>query len=503
MSSILPTIQRLLELLAIATLMVTVASSQEDTSTQTQGPAPAASAPAAQNAENPPLSGLDQPTSEPAFGGRSYFIPGVQISESVDSNSAVGRGRTVEATRGLGSLDLQKLWKTYQIGLDYIGGGEYYTGPRPTALNRGYQVHSLGSDQRILWRTGQLSIRDTFSYLPEGSFGLGSFGGFGSFSSALGGSGISGVGAGSGLGGGLTGGTPTGIFGGGQFGSFTLQPRIDNLSIVDIVQGLSPRSSVTLGGGYNFTDYLDKSKSPFPIINSTQTTAQAGYAYLISRKSQIALVGAFQEFHFPRAGAGNIKVYVANVVYGHRITGRLNLVIGGGPQVVTIGNALLNLNGTLVPLPAKTSVDGNGHVTLSYTVSSRTTTSVLYHHYVTPGSGFYAGAKTDAVRSTLAHRFTRNWSAIADGGYSHHTALQSSLITVGINSHSYQYWYAGGSLHRQLGRYFDAFATYQYDRFGSGGCSSSAGSQTVCGQTRNRHTGVVGIVWHPRPIRLD
>ena len=496
-------ILRLPVVVVVATLTAAVASAQQDTSGQSQGPAPAASAPAAQNAENPPLSGLDRPTSEPAFGGRSYLIPGLAVMESVDSNSGIGRGRIIEASRGLGSLDLQKIWKTYQIGLDYLGGGEYYTGPRPPNQNRGYQVHSLGSDQRILWRTGQLSIRDTFSYLPEGSFGLGSFGGFGGFSSALGGSGISGVGAGSGLGGGLTGGTASGLFGGGQFGTFVLQPRIDNLAIVDVVQGLSPRSSVTVGGGFNYTDYLDKSKSPFPIINSQQTTAQVGYDYLISRRSQIALVGAFQDLHFPRAGAGNITVYVAEGVYGHRITGRLNFVIGGGPDVVNISNTLVNVSGTLVPLRARTVLGGAGHVTLSYTVTSRTNLSLIYQHFITPGSGFYTGATTDAVRGTVSHRFTRHWSGIADTGYSHHTRLQSSLVTVGINSHSYQYWYAGGSLHRQLGRYFSAFAAYQYDRFLSGSCSSSSGSLAVCGQGRNRNTGVIGLVWHPRPIRLD
>ncbi|MBV9339262.1 MAG: hypothetical protein JO159_00030 [Acidobacteria bacterium] len=503
MSRILPSSYRLLAVLTVVPLTAAFALSQDDTSPQTSGPAPAASAPAAQNAENPPLSGLDRPTSEPAFGGRSYLIPGLQLSEAIDSNSALSGGRTTEASRGLGALDLQKIWKTYQVGIDYLAGGEYYTGSRPAGQNRAYQLHSLGSDQRLLWRTGQLSIRDTFSYLPEGSFGLGSFGGFGGFSSALGNSGISGVGAGSGLGGGIAGGTPTGLFGGGQFGTFSIQPRIDNLSIIDIVQGLSPRSTATIGGGYNFTDYLNKSQSPFPIINSQQTTAQVGYDYLISRKSQIGLVGAFQDFHFPRAGVGNIQAYVVNALYGHRISGRLNLVIGGGPQVVLIGSSLVNVAGTFYQIPAKTVVDGSGSVTLGYTVTSRTHLSLLYHHYVTAGSGFLAGARTDAIRGTAAHRFGRKWSGDADGGYSRHIALQSIIPNVGINSHSYHYWYAGGTLHRQLGRSFSAFGTYQYDRFGAGSCSNSAGSLSVCGQSRNRHTGVVGLVWHPHPIRLD
>jgi len=105
---------------------------------------------------------------------------------------------------------------------------------------------------------------------------------------------------------------------------------------VDIVQGLSPRSTVTVAGGYDFTNYLNKSSAQFPIINSQQTTAQAGYNHLLSRKDQIGVQYAFQEFHFPRAGSGSVNAHVWHALYGHRVTGRLNFTIAGGPQLLIV-----------------------------------------------------------------------------------------------------------------------------------------------------------------------
>ncbi len=494
MNHFLPTIRLAFLLLICALSGASVAIAQDDTSSSAPGtPPPAATAPAEQNnAENPPLSGLDQPVAEPAFGGRSYLVPGVQVSETADSNAAstsTKTSHTSEISRALVSLDMQKIWKQYQLGIDYIAGGDFYAGPLLTKTHgRATQVHTFAADQRILWRTGQLAIRDSFSYLPEGTFGFSSFGGAGSVGSALGGSG-----AGTGLGGGISGGTPSGLFGGGQYGGS--QPRFDNNSIVDIVQGLSPRSTVTLAAGYNFTNYLNvtKSNTGFNIVNSQQTTGQIGYNHLISRKDQIGLQYAFEEFHFPRAGSGTINAHVWNALYGHRVTGKLNLTLAGGPQLVIIRN----------PIFTSHAISANGTLSLAYTISSRTHAQLMYQRYVTPGSGFYAGANTDAARVTLNHMLGRRWTASGDFGYSHNTNLQkpSSTSTVGVGSRTYQFFYAGGSLQRQLSKHFSLALSYQFNDTGIGQCTG--GNSSVCGLTSRRHTGMIGINWHPRPIRLD
>lgn len=468
---------------------------QNDSTDQSGGAPPAATTPAEVNVENPPLSGLDAPSAEPAYGGRSYLLPGIQLSQSADSNfngSTGSNTHVASVSRGLGSLDLQKIWKNSQLGVDYVAGGDFYFGPHSPGQTRSYQVHTFAADERILWRTGQLAIRDSFDYLPEGTFGFSSFGGAGGFGSALGGS-IPGVGGGTGLGGGLAGGTPPGLVGGtGTFGSVGLQPRIDNSSVLDVVQQLSPRSSFTIAGGYDFTNFLDKSQSTFNLVNSQQLNGQIGFNHLLSKKDQVGFLYAFQDFHFPTANAGTVTAHVWHALYGHRINGRLNFTAGGGPQLLIVHSPIFGNS---------KRVSGNGSVALHYTFSSRTTGQIMYQRFVSPGSGFYAGANTDAVRVSLSRVLGRHWNAIADGGYSHNSSLQKNLLNTGINSSSYDFWYAGGSLRRQIGQHFGAFMSYQFNDFGTGNCTTAGGP--LCGQTIQQHTGTIGIDWHPRPIRLD
>jgi len=481
--------KRIVGLLTALVLMASLAVAQDDSGAGSTGAVPAATAPAEQNnVENPPLSGLDQPAAEPAFGGRSYLMPGFQLSESADSNASGSRGNshTSEITRALGSVDLQKIWRQYQLGVDYIAAGNFYAGPL-FAQNqaRATQTHTLAAVQRILWRTGQLAIRDSFDYLPEGSFGFSSYGGAASFGSSLGG-GVSGSGAGTGLGGGLG----AGGVGSVSYGSLGYQPRIDNTAILDIVQGLSPRSTVTMAGGYSISHYLEVANPLFPIINSQQTSGQIGFNHLLSRKDQIGLDYVFQEIHFPRAGSGSVTAHVANVLYGHRISGKLNLTMAAGPQLVIVHHQ-----------PETKTLAANGSVTFSYFATTRTNLQLSYRRYVTPGSGFYAGANTDSVRLSLGYRLGRHWTTMSDGGYSHNSNLQrGGSATSGVNSHSYQFWYAGTSLQRQLGPHFSAFASYQFNDLGFGSCPVGS---TTCGVNTIRHTGMIGINWHPRPIRLD
>ena len=481
--------------LAAFLVLLSPAWAQQGNSSQSGGAPPAATGPAAgPDIENPPLSGFDQPVSEPAYGGRSYLVPGIQVSEAVNAISAGLLSKTAgvnEAARGLGSLDLQKIWKRYQIGLDYIAGGTVFQGPlNQPQFGRSYQVHTLAMDQRILWRTGQLVFRDSFNYLPEGTFGFSSFGGAGGFSSALGGGGLGGIGAGTGLGGGITGGIP-GTLGAGQIGSIGVQPRIGNLSIVDVTQALSPRSTVVAAVGFDYTDFLKNAQTSLSLINSQTSSAQIGYDYLLNRRDRISAMYAYQSFHFPRSGSGNVEAHLWHLLYGHRITGRLNLVVGGGPQLIIFHNPLASV-------PNK--ITGSGQVQLSYQVRSRTGTQLSYMHYTSPGSGFFAGADTDVANASLNQLVGRNWTFNLHVGYSHNSQLQKSLKGTSA-AQTYDYVFAGSSIRRQLGRYFGAFVSYQYNdvHFDTSVCTIPG----TCGRSSARHTGLVGIDWHPHPFRLD
>jgi hypothetical protein len=119
--------------------------------------------------ENPPLSGVDLPSLEPHAAPISYIQPGATLAESADSNvgnQVGGSSGFTSVTRALGSLTLKRLWSHYDLALDYVGGVGYYT------QNGVKQLEQMDLDQKIIWKRGQLSLRDSFSYLPEGNFRL-------------------------------------------------------------------------------------------------------------------------------------------------------------------------------------------------------------------------------------------------------------------------------------------------------------------------------------------
>src|SRR6266498_4645537 len=145
----------------------------QDSSAQSGQPAPApaygAENPPATVGENPPLSGLDLPSLEPHVAPISYLQPGATFSESVSTNinNDVGASKVGSITRGLGTLTLKRLWSHYDLALDYVGGVGYYT----RQSNGGKLLQDFGLQQKVTWKRGEFSVRDSFSYLPEGNFG--------------------------------------------------------------------------------------------------------------------------------------------------------------------------------------------------------------------------------------------------------------------------------------------------------------------------------------------
>ncbi|MBS1850708.1 MAG: hypothetical protein JST79_07335 [Acidobacteria bacterium] len=432
--------------------------------------------PAAQAEANLPLSGVDQPNLGSGLGSRSYLIPALHVSEGIDTNvNDSGDSSIYGVTRVLGSLSLQKLWNRSSMGLDYVGGGAFYSNSGIGAS----QVHELSFEHHYLWKTGQIGVRDSFSYLPEGAFGYGAFGGLG---------GLSGVDGGTGGLGGVTGGlggTSLGFFGPGQFATLGQQENISNVTIADITQELSPRSAVTFAGSYGLIHFLN---NPQGYIDSRQTSFQAGYNYQLNRRDQVAVLYGFQSFRYPDITGTHFETHLWHVMYGHRVSGRMDLTLGGGPQLTRIDSPLLG---------ASTRLSMSGRAALRYRFK-RASASVSYDRYNTSGSGFYTGANTDLARFSVTREMGRLWHVDGNVGYTRSSELIGAYSAV--NGNSYDYWYAGGAISRQLGRDFTVVASYQYNRLGFSNCPIGG---PACEAGANRHVALVGLTWHPRPVRLD
>ncbi len=454
-------------------------SGQAQDDSQRSAPAPAfgQEAPPVVVNDNPPISGLDQPSLEPNIQPRSMLLGGVEASESIDSNiGSDARPAWHSVSRGLAGVTLQRLWSRYQVAAAYVGGAGYYN----AAGNGWKQVHELQAQQSVLWRTGQLTVRDSFSYLPEGEFGYSSYGGAGGFQLGLGGLGTGMGMMGSGFGG------QYGILGSGQVGALGQSPRFTNVTILDVVQGLSPRSSLTAAGSYGLVHFTDSTQG---FINSQQAAGQVGYNYSLSRKNQVAVSYGFQSFHFPAlVGADNITSQVVQAMFGHRVSGRMDFVISAGPQWTRIHDPITGTDSRL-------SV--SGRVSLRYQLKSMYT-SLSFERFDSNGSGFFAGAQSNIARFDVTRPLGRKYSATANLGFAHNQRLQSAAL--GVAARSYSYGFAGFAVRRQLSYNWGAFLGYQWNDQIFDTCPVVG---TFCNRISVRHVATIGVDWHFRPIRID
>ena len=457
--------------------------------------------------DNPPLSGLDLPSLQEHAAPLSYLQPGATFSESASTNigNTIGGNDFGSITRGLGTLQMKRLWSHYDLALDYKGGVAYY--------NKGgvgwHQLQSLGVAQKIEWKRGQLTLLDNFSYLPEGNFGA-SYGSLGSV-------GASGIGS-----------VPGGLWGGNGSGSLGLAPRIVNLSLVELSEALSPKSTVTATAGYAITHFFGDDFTGTAFIGSSQFTAQGGYNRTLTSHTQVALVYAFQDFDFSVLGTA-FHSHVIQGMYGHRISGRLDLLLGAGPQFLAIGtpcsvidalagdpHCTLDTAGVPIGSIPTTKLGVAAHARLRYRFS-KGTMNLQYQRFLTSGGGLFAGAQSDVVRFGVEHPLSRVWNLSVDLGFSHNNRLQPLTSTQVAACNTVPQTsqnacpakdattsldgYAGVALHRYFNRSLHGFLSYQFNELSFDHSYCAPG--VPCDHISNRHIVTFGLDWTPRPIRID
>jgi hypothetical protein len=456
--------------------------------------------------ENPPLSGLDLPSLEPHAAPLSYLQPGATLSESIGSNTTGTLGGTgvSSITRGVGSIILKRLWSNYDLAMDYVGGVAYYA-----HTGQGFQsLQQLDLDQKITWKRGELSLRDSFSYLPEGNFG----GAYGSGSRGIASLGNSGFG---------------GFWGGNSLGNLGLAPRILNVSLADISESLSPKSTVTVAGGYAFTHYYGTDTTGNSFIGGSQISVQVGYNRRLTPKTQIALVYGYQGFDFSVQGTA-FHTHVIQGLYGHSITGRLDLLVGAGPQITFIDTQTATCSltivdpfycqvfgGTLIPTTQKsTNLGVAAQARLRYKFR-KASVYLDFKRFNTGGSGFFAGAQSNILNLGGERPLSRVWNAFVNIGYATNSRLQplsqfqltqcgsfqtSQTACPANNAGSYNYGFAGAGIHRAFGRQWHGYFSYQFNRLAFANSFCATGP---CNRISNQSLVTFGLDWTPRPIRID
>ncbi len=423
----------------------------------------------------------------------------------MDSNiqNSLGGSEPQSVTDALGSLELQRLWRYYALAADYMGGVAYFN-----VHGIGFkQIQELGVNQKITWKRGQLGIRDAFSYQPEGNFGS-AYGSVATSGAALNGQGV--------------------FFGGSALGELGQVPRIMNISTVDVVENLTPKSAITAAAGYGLVHFLGNEAPNFSFIGNSQTTVEVGYDRVLGLHDQGALVFGYQKFNF--STGLDFDSEVVQLMWGHRISGRMDFLIAAGPQFIQINLPAVAFeanpsfpnppsapctaaSGPVVNLlescPATSDfrITAAGRAMLRYQFT-KVGLDAGYNHYTTSGSGFFAGAESDVAHLTATRPLRRAWTAFTDLGFSRNSRILPTTCTnssasscPGVNANTYEYVFAGFGLHRTLSRSLRGFMSYQFNDLILG--TSYCGTVNLCNRTSQRQIGTIGLDWTPRPIRLD
>ncbi len=464
----------------VITAMVPAARAQQQTPDQSAPPIPAYHSPLASAADNGgdqdngaqtlapdtrSLSGAQNFSLGAPSTNHSYWQPFVNVSTILDSNPNEGTGGGWTTWTSIsGGANLDRKSGNSDMRLGYLGGG--LLSNSGTASNG--VIQNLNFADTLSFRRTKLTVIEQASYLPEAAFGFGGLG-------------VEALPVGGGLGAGFV---PN---------QTILTPRgqdLTNASIIEVDRFLTPRTSLTFVGGYSLLHYFDTG-----LLNYGDVTFQGGYNYQITRNDTIALMYAFSGYRY-RNFDQSIDSHTISVSYGRRVTGRLAFQVSAGPQVVFLR----------IPLSASsqpTNSGTTGHVYWSAQTALQyqlhhAQLGVSYSHGVSGGAGVLPGSLADIVTATASQPLTRTTTGIVNFGYSHNSGINIGVSTP--STQTYDYWFGGANLSRQMGRTLNLNLSYQaqYQRTNVSPCTGPA-----CGTNVIRHLISFGVGWRKQPIPLE
>src|ERR1039458_3579667 len=182
-----------------------------------------------------------------------------------------------------------------------------------------------------------------------------------------------------------------------------------------------------------------------PFIPSLRTRWRAGPALLRNPADRGLLPSghipdcARRPHDFSLQGTA-FHTHVIQGVYGHRITGRLDFLVGAGPQInfIDTQTATCSLTivapyycelfgGTLIPTTQKsTNVGVAAQARLRYKFP-KTSAYLDFKRYDTSGSGFFAGAQSNIVNLGAERPLSRVWEAFVNIGDRKRVVLGKSV----------------------------------------------------------------------------
>lgn len=403
----------------------------ESTSRAPEGAmAPGAPAPApASRPDQTPLTGAEILSLGTFDGGRTYLLP----SFSVTTGSEWHAGDYQFRGNVRGGITLHRDTGYSKMSLAYTTGA-IFGGLQSSNFQS--QAHSLAFTQNLQFRRWSLMIADSFSYLPESSFGFDTFSGIGRPN----------IGA-----------VPNWNvgFGGQQNLDPTFIPdqtihtgdarRYSNTIIGQATVQLSPRWSLTGAGSFGILRFVDEG-----FVESDNSAVRVGLNYMLNARDTLGFSYSSNMIRF--STDADINSHMLQFLYGRRITGRLALRVGAGPS-------FLRSDDPLAGKERRASWNASSFLTYSL---GQSTYGFGYTYQTTNGSGVQVGAQTHALHFMGARQISRLWTLSGNAGYAHNSGLLA--LNSGNLHRSFNTWFAGADLGRPLGRYSRLSFRYQVTR---------------------------------------
>lgn len=416
--------------------------------------------------DSSPLTGMQNPTLGTPEIRHSYWVPGLQFSSNVFSNSSGSSGSSNWSADNyfLGNLSLLEAWNRSTLAVNYSGGGFVSTNSQPGSQGNGW-YQQLALAESFLMERWQIQILDQFAYTPQSAFGFGGGTNLG----------IAGVG-------GSFGTTVPGI--GGNYmpnqSVYGVGAYYNNTGALQATYALSPRGSMTFSGSYGLVNFLNAGN-----IDDRTAVGSIGYNYALTRNDTVGLVYRFSSYQFP----GSPQAYASNtmsVAYGRKVTGHVALKLFVGPEITNYRVAVGNSSQTI-------GFSASANMNYAFRQGAF---SLAYIHGLSSGSGVLVGSELDQVTGSVSHRLTRVWTGSVNIGYSRNNPVGGTTAT---GYPTYDNWFVGGSVNRPIGRNFNFGVGYTANISNYGGSSCTG---TTCNSSNTYNTVTVNFQWHPRPFVL-
>lgn len=401
---------------------------------------------------------------------RTYWQPHFDFFSTVDSNPQENAGGTSgwgTWTSFDGGIDLHRNWANSQLGLNYLGGGMISNNG---TANNGV-IQGLTLSEKLTYRRWDILFFDQLSYLPEAGLGFGGLGG-----TVLPGGGAQGIGNGLAPGQGILTGQ---------------EQNLANTFDTEVDVFLSARSSLTFVGGYSLLHYFGSG-----FVNYGTDNFRAGYNYQKDRKNTMGLAYTFGDFQYGGVNQ-SITTHTFQAWYGRRVTGRLAIQVGAGPEVAFYNLPITGGTGGEGGTPgtgSSTQVYWALNTSLQYQIE-RTGFNVAYTRGVAGGAGVLAGALTNTVSGGVTRQMSRTFSSGVTGGYSRNQGLATGGVAP-VNQ-TYNYSYVGANLAHPIGRTLALTLTYQL-QYQTANAAFCIGPD--CGKSLVRNLISFGVGWHERPL---